>query len=510
MPGLEDLSDQELELVSQGKLESLSDSALQAIASEAQAPLPSFDTGKSTEDILMSLLQGATFGHLPQVGGAIKAGAVSGPEYESEKQAISKRLAQREPVTGALGEVAGSVVSPVGLGASALLRGGASIPRAAAVGAGLGALQSPGGDLSLEQIQERLKGAALGGALGGGLSAVSGPVSRGMESFAERRAFSALRPFKAAVKEARARDRIEPVGRTLLDEQIIGNIPRSSEALAERIGEAKKLVGEKKSQIIDDIESLVDRLVSEGAILPAKPGQKIQAKAGVEVKSLKAAVKDNLKVNADLPQAEQFEEKLDKFLEGFAKGKERLSVKEADKLKTDLGKFVRRWYRPGAPQVEPFSEQFNKELYRALNKGVDDAAELMAKTYKPDIVEDLRKIKSTYGNLSEAEKIAGQRFEADFANRFVSPSDYGVGMATSAGSLARGERAVQAGLVGAAAAGVNHFLRKYGNQITAKQVDNLSKLIGSKALQNIMLVNPTVGAERATKRLKALEKEDEK
>lgn len=477
---------------------------------------------QSLEDMLRGLGQGATFGHLPQVTGALSSGAVSGPEYEAAKlksrAALNEARKRNAPLVFG-GELAGGIAVPLGT-----LSGEAGALRSALTGAGVAAAQNPGGDIDTANLKLRALNALIGGTVGG----AAGALSSNAGTMAEQRAFKALGPSKRDVKIARQRGNLESTGRSLLDDAIIGKRPVSRDTLLDRVEAAKQAAGQTKGNIIDELSQLEQQYIAKfghhpkqspglvptgraGEVMPSYPNPVVAAPGahgGIDLDAIRESVKKELSLNPNLPKAPSRGKHLEEFTAGIAQGKKSLPVKEADKLKTDTGVYV-NWMRQNSMGTEPESQAFHKELYNALNKGVDDAAEVLAREYKPELLEGLSKSKKTYGNMSTAEQVLDNRISGDFANRMVSPSDYGVGAAVAGSNHARGNNVAKSAMLGATAAGINQFLRTYGNQLSAKQLDNLSRLLQNNkfnfAFKAATTLAPGASIGAKERRRKALE-----
>lgn len=495
-------TDEELKAISEDKFDKIPDEKLQLLAGGGgPAPeYPQFSGAKSAADIALSLGQGATAGYLPEIGAALQSRSVSGPGYEQKKQALQERLLQRDAVPAMLGEFTGSAASPLALGAAGALRGAPSLARIAAINAMAGgAHNAPIG--SENPMQDR----AINAGVGAGLGTIGGALSSALPGFAKRQAFKGLGPQKTQVKQAMANNMIEPMGETLLEEGVIGNLPRGKQALYERADEARESIGAKKGQLIDDLQALVDQFAAKkSGNMPTTKGDKLQY--GVDVVGLRQAFKQRLAVDPDLPEAAELTGKIDGFIDSFAQNKEFISVKRADELKTKLGQKIKKWKPPGTVSSEPVKDVLNQELYRDLNQSVDDSAEAIASEFGPDLLPELRMLKKKYGALSQSQDVLENRIASDTANRFVSPSDYGTALGTGAGMLGRGTPLTTAGMAAAAAGAMNQLARKYGSQITAKQAYNLSKLLGSPSRQAIPIEGVVSGSgPLRNRRLRALE-----
>lgn len=482
MANLAHLSDQELMAIASGgsDLAHVSDDELRVAAGLGAA--------SSTHDIMTQGLKSgantALGGYYPQVKAALVTRQTSGPEYEAAVRAAQDELRQameQAPGASLAGSVVGAVASPLNLvpmaGEAALGKAGMALG-----GVAQGALVNPGE--GPDAGTERLTNMALGGALGT-VGAGAGMAAEPIAAKAEKAAVSALRPNKSQVKQLAKGGTLRSTGRTLLDEGIIGNVPRGTSTLAERAGEKLETVGAQKGQLIDRLNN--------------------QPNNAVDLNKIRQDVYEALKLDPSIPGAQKYNEGLTTKLQEFSIGASEMPIKNADELKTKVGQLVKRWYPANAPKTDVGKEEFYRQLYRGLNNGVDDAAEVIAKQYNPQAVDELRQLKKTYGGLKNAEAILSEREISDFANRMVSPSDYGMGVVGAAYGSSTGGAGNAAGY-GAVLAAANNLARRYGNQITSKQLDNLATLLASPVARGLGVgsaLNETVDVKRKN-RIKAM------
>jgi hypothetical protein len=443
--------------------------SLNAIASPS-APLGQYSQMQSLSDALRAGAQGLTFGHLPQVQGAIESGHLSGPKYEEAKKGVRKDLAagyERNAPLSAVGQLVGSAAPLVATSAlGAPMAAGAL--RSAILAALQGGLQNPGGDVDEPgALKKRGYQAAASGALAGLLGKLqtwSGPA-------AERQAFDALGPSKRDIMLARQKGNLQNIGRTVLDEGVIDNIPVSKEVLYERAGDAADLAGSRKSDIIKD--------------LGARSGP-----AGmINLDDIKSRLKALLQINANHPEAAARAQRAEQFADGIGGGSAangKLSFVDADNLRIDTGKFI-GWQKINPNTINPESQIFNKGLYRVLTDVVDETGLSITGPgglNLPALKTELDATKKAYGNLSDAKRILDNRVAREEAGRVISPSDYGVGLAAGIGSAAAGVTPGMAVARGFALGAINKTLRTYGGQFTAKQLDNMSRVLNYSPLYN--------------------------
>jgi hypothetical protein len=441
---------------------------------ENDAPLPVYAPMQALEDTARAAGQGLTLGHLPQVQAALESGHVSGPEYEAAKTASRAALAQahrRNPQLTFAGEALSSALPLPGAAMATGAKVGGAV-RSALVNAILGAAQNPGGDIDEPgALKKRLWGAGIGGTVGallGKLQTASGPA-------AEREAFRALGPTKRDVVTARRKGNINSIGRTLLDEGVIGNVPRSKETLYQRALEAADDLGSQKSEVINILDEEAGPMGFLGK------------------EDIGNTVKNSVALNEQHPLAAARAERAERFASGIARNSPDgpfISLREADKLKTDTGKMI-NWKKPPVDFTE--KEKLNAALYHALNEGVDAKADFIVdKTVlaNPYLKGELQRTKIGYGNVDTSKRILNDRIAAEEARRAISPSDYGVGLSGIMASLVGGAEAGPAVAIGVGLGITNKLSRMYGRQLTAKQLDNISRVLNYSPIYEGMMSAP--------------------
>lgn len=475
-----------------------------------------------------SAANAALLGYLPQVQAGIETMSTSSPEYIRRRDEIIKMLeegSRQQPLASTAGTLTGAIGMPLGVGRAAgttARTAGQLALRSGAAGAAMGAAQNPGdieGELSGAQLSERLANAAKSGLLAAPMGYAAGAVGtpggrRAIKDVAEERAFKALGPYARESRQAFSRGQVRPIGRAVLDEGVIGNVPRGPDVIGKRASAAAEKAGSAKGSVIDELNEFQEKLSQAfqkeaGGNMPAKVGQKIAKDATTSVGVSRAEIGKSLRERllSDLPEQSGQNAKFEALISKFERENPYMTIKEADALKLKYKKLI-NWDRlPGADIPE--QEQYYRAVYSALNQGVDDAADVLAKTYSEVVgkgmVDKLAKAKSRYGAMKTAEGITAKREARDFANRMVSPSDYGMGVGGAAIGAMSGDPKMAA--LGLSAGLANNLARKYGNQLTAKQMDNLQRLFSK-----VRAGTGTAGAigsvsslPSRNKRLKALE-----
>lgn len=417
--------------------------------------------------------ESATLGYLPKLSGL-------GNKYLSEKipteqqmQTNIEEARNQYPKSYLAGGVAGAVapmavVPELGIAKAGKAYQAASealnIPkigklfgiggRAAELGAQgglIGAVAKPQGQIKDNdplQIAERIKNAKSGAETGALMSVGSDALVKGLQSlpaasksvkdFASRVAVKALGPYQRDVLKMKAAGQLEKVGETSLKEGIVGGLPTSFEGLADRATEALDKKGKQFELVLNKIAD----------------GNQTEGLAKNEIaKYLTDNLQANEKIGGISSRNKRMQERVQDFLD---KNPDSISIKNAQALKQDVGKEI-NWDRLKGQDI-PEDEQYLRSLYHALNEGVENAANDASQRLGPNIASEWQKVKQEYGAIKTASIIADKRAGREFANRFISPSDY---MSGGVGLIHGGP------IAGAALAGLNHLGRKYGNQIIA-------------------------------------------
>lgn len=381
------------------------------------------------------------------------------------------------------GVVGGAPLAALAAPATALGR----IGQAAKVGGAIGLLSKPEdikGQESGLQLKERLTGGLVGagaGALGQGILEAPAKIASKLKGAAETQAFKALGPYTREARKEMSKGRVQEIGRELLDDGIIGRVPKSYGTIAER---ASKRAGEAGEALGSTIKTL--------SAEAEKAGIKGVDKTGVAL----AVAKDMINPDETIPGVAQQNKAIWQALNTFVgkENTENLSLQAGENLKKLIGKEI-KWDRlPGADI--PLMEQVNRSLYFKMREAAESVATSI-EDQLPGATKGLFKSQKTkYGLLETASDIAGKREAKEMANRMISPSDYaaGIGGLILGGSFGQTpEEKLQNAAIGAMLGGGNKFLRQYGNQLTAKALDTMSKAInaGDKtAIMQVLKQNP--------------------
>jgi len=478
---------------------------------------------RSKETALKTGLDALAFGYTPQVVGAAKS--VFGPQtYTEARDQYSKELAelsQENPkaalagtLAGALGGTVatGGVLGALGLGARAAAgagraaKGVQALKGAAQAGAGYGAIQNPGdteGEIEPLQLLDRARGAAVGAGLGAGGQVVGAGLQKGAQGLSrlsDRAAFKSLGPYAREAMKAHGKGDIEKIGAMAKKQGVVGGSPKS-------YGKMEKLAKSQIDKKGKELGSLYDELAeAEQKLLkaPVVAGQK--ASAGIDTNLIANELKDELLPTLQgVPGASKVAEKWVNMADEIAG--QRLSFKDAQNLKKRIGDRI-NWDRlPGADI--PDEEQFLRALYRKISQSTEDSAEAIAKlTGGESKLNQLVNLRDEYSKLKTIGNIVGKRESKEFANRLISPSDYGMGALGAGIGYAQGgnmEAMALGGIMGLA----NRGARRYGNQLTSSFANQMSRPAGAigSALQSVpgAMTNIGLSQERMTSREKLLD-----
>lgn len=388
-----------------------------------------------------------------------------------------KKGAEQNPKSAFIGDVIGGAVSPLNkiAGGMSAIKGGAT----------LGGIYGLGGSESedvLGMAKDTALGAGLGGAIGGAVDVAAPYIDKGvkyaggkLKDIAEKRAFKGLGPYQKDAEKAFQSGQANKIGRTALDEDIIGNIPSSYETLAERASTASEIRGKELGDYIEKLAEAEQLLKQKGQSLPG-------FSSGLDRKRIAEKMREELiNPNVDIPGISSKNAKIEKLISEFSEGgDDAIPLLKAEMMKRSVNKEINFDRLRGADV--PIEEQVQRSLSNKLKTGVEDYADVLDKTVGGPSSRGFIDLKNKYGDLEKIERLTGRRSAKEFANRMVSPSDYGT---AAAGAISGGLG------TGALLGAVNQAARKFGNQVMAKQADNISKaLLKSPNMQQLANSNP--------------------
>lgn len=318
-------------------------------------------------------------------------------------------------------------------------------------------------------LEDAAKDAALDlglGAAGAGLSAgVRKLVEAGASDWVSGRAFKAVLGGRNLKGVKLAGERFqggpEAVGKAMLDEKIVTG-PSSFDEIAERLAAKREEIGTalgaKRAQLGEllpegdrslsgaDLWSHIDDQVI--APLRSDPSTRRVSRALEEKLS---DLKDDLLGNAD---------------KGISPID--LSFDSLQRMRQGMDK-VLNWERASGD----VTLEAHRDVRRAFNNWLMDSAEKAAvKAGNPELVREIKSLNDRYAKIAFADGIAQEAIDRALANRFISPSDYGMGaMAAVADAASGGAYSIAKGAAGALA---NKVARERGNPAIAGYMYRLS------------------------------------
>lgn len=482
---------------------------------------------------LAALARGAGGGYLKQwqdeIGGGLASLVTPGPAAESVGREVrdmnraDDSAAMRDrPLEYTLGNIAGEAASDAAL--SFLTRGVVN-PANPIAGLALGALSGAGAaDAETGKTLRSLAGRSdtgndetigkFAGAFGGGAAALAthglgkyavGPalkkggeilkhIPESVRQFAEERAFKAAGPMLKDFRAAKGIEGAREMGRDLLDQGVVTFGSNAGE-IAELTGKKVKEVGQRLGAVRKQLdESLPADVLPTGAGISGRIEQEVLAKlksnpanrrfmpaikelAGEyaadgdvpvnmsKITDWKKALADQV---GDFTEDATFPHRLKNAVRGILQDEEdrlaRIGLDE-DPTQRQLGRFADEMQATADAAGDPRSAEVAERMRKLASEVGGDTAQY-------------RELKRLYGNLIEPMKFSKDQELRQQANRILSPSDHGLGLASAAGQLAKGGSAAEASISGMALAAANKLVRERGNSATAVAMDKLSKLPG--------------------------------
>ncbi len=510
------------------------DDLIRAHQAELKAQRPKFT---QAESIGMGALQGGTLGFADEIGGAIEAGADAAKgkvkdlnslvnSYRNYRDQLRTKFDQASgdnPISYHVGEAGGTVVPTLipGLNIAKGATTAAKLASAARAGALIGAGTS-NADVTKGEVgqlaQDTAVGAGTGAAVEGALGLVS-PVAQGVadrfRQIPENRAvkavtgqnISALRQvagttLKSAGDIQQATNQIRKVGRDILDEPGVITPLSKVEDIAPKLADARQKYGQAISDVADQIDTIVPKSVDAANIADniRNYADKIpQNEAG---KTLKSRL---------YKEAENFDQMGSISFQDAQKLKNQFKYKAVDadalvsnqdatnKIRSIIGNemdnTVEKLSNPqnldtlnmiqtGETQLPPGVVDVTAATVRGTKNYVVDPGQL---TTLEGLADKYKLYKSKYGSFKAASDAATDRVQKNLKNRFISPSDYGIG-STAALLQGIGEQgpSMTTLAIGVGAAAANKFARERGSALAAKTADSLIKTYDSEGVQSFV------------------------
>lgn len=399
-----------------------------------------------------------------------------------------EQLAQDNPKTFIAANLAGTGVgmaamSPISAlraggtvakGASTAAKVGASLgraTRAAAQGATLAALSNPGdveGQVDPLRLDARLSNSKLGalfgagGAIAGDAIATTADKARAyLRSKAAQKAFKSAGPTLKDYRTAAARGDVEKLGGFMLDNNLLG-AGDTFDDIASKAGALNDQAGGE----LDDIYKLAVAN-HEGSGLGYNPA--------VDKQKLMALAEERLGDHVDKAAAlNKLSSYLDEVGQKYGEG---FNPKAMQNVKSAMDEKIN--YSRNPLMKDPASEKAFSAGRGYMNDKIDETIRALSGSEAGDA---LSAANSKYGMSKTIEQIAKDRSSREAANRFLSPSDYGMSAVGALGGAMTGdspEQKLRNAAMGAALGFANKGMRQYGNPIVAQSLNSLSSKLAA-------------------------------
>lgn len=402
------------------------------------------------------------------------------------------------PGAALAGTVTGAAATSLvpGLNAAKGVTTGARIANAAKTGAMMGAALNPGdteGEFSGLQLGDRFMNAGKGALFSGGLQGLGEGVAKGItkggqyfKDLAEEKAVKAAGARKADMINLRESGKINDLGRTLLDEDIVTPLARPKD-IAERVS----------SKIGSDMNTLKTTMAKADDVLNTPGGLNMENattdqilafnRGHISTKSIKDALVNDMKESFKGVPEDELAPAINKIETWFKDRPDNMSIEELQQLKTSLNKFLKSSdYYKDMPGMA-------KEGLLSVRRGAKEAIENKSNAAAEILGESSGQVKNTnkhLGKMLEIDDMVSDQMGRDSANRSFGLTDTiaagaGGGIGASVGGLVGGIPGIIAGAV------TNKAGRMYGNSLMATGFDKISKtLMSSPRFAKMATENP--------------------
>lgn len=448
----------------------------------------------------MGGLSGLTMGFAPAIGGASATASqnienlLSGKydprpimdQYRANRDYITNQMNtshQQNPKSFVTGEIGGTLATAAipGLGELGITKGMAPAAQAVARGAvqgGLTGLGNSEADLTKGEVgqaaYDTAKGSLTGGVVGGIANAVAAPITNKLSQVAEQRAFKAatgqkLKALRDAVKTGKVDvgengDMTSTMGRHLLEADeagapVVGPLstaPQIASAANQKAGHFGAKIGEVANQIDEAMpgsvsgENIAKKIEDYMTEIPQNPANN--------------AVRNKLQQEAD-----------------FYKAQGNISFADAQKLKNSYN------FKPTDSTTQVLGQDATNAIRRSVGQEMDETADLMSKASASnaspkaqrlsDLLDKYQQYKQKYGSYASAAKAAEDQSLRQLSNRYVSPSDYGMGSTGAILGSVTGHDPIMSGAMGLGAMGANKVLRERGSSLAASGANSLAEAL---------------------------------
>ena len=460
------------------------------------------------EAALQGFGQGATLGYLPQAQavGEMITSKLAGlftetPEEVNQKLADQgfsvpqegytesrdyfanrgKELERQNPKSYLAGQVGGALAGGIATGGG----GGTGLANVAKTGATMGFLQNPGdveGELSPVQLEERLKGAAMGAVIGSatyaGGKAVKAVYDKirnsptALKSFAELSSLKSsgamLKDFRKAFGNKRAND----LGREIIDSGIISAGDDVSD-IAKKAYIAKKVAGEEIGDILARTDEAVMKL-DVGKLSPKRLSE--LSDSTIDLAKFSSNFKKELKnkLTGKAGGTKIFKQ-VAKELDAIAENGSDVPLKRLAEVRNSVEDLID--YSKSNLEMPAVQRELSNIRNRLQEMAKNRVMAIDKVTGNGDITK-LISANKRYGNMAEVFKMANDKAAREASNSAFGLRERisgGVG-ATVGGMVAGVPGAVVGGTLGSITTKV---ARKYGTPVAATMADKAARILES-------------------------------
>lgn len=431
--------------------------------------------------------QGLTGGFADEIGAAIVAapylmpgGKSFGDVYDSQvgrHRAFLKQAEEQNPTTSVASEIGGAIASPINKIAAPIAGAGtaANLGRAALGGATIAAGTSEtnpflSGD-NLGEFASDVAGGAAGGFATQGALGIAGKAAgklapESLKQFARERAVKAATgQNKKLLKQASKLGQLERIGGDLIDgaEEFGIKAPVSFGASVDTIKNRAAEGSRKAWRAVEDIYKNIDERTGGAAVDTVDIAQNILNRAKqIEPTPQNMPIIQRLRAEADW----------------LAEEAGAISLDRAQSLKNQ---YV---FKMADPKTHALGKDGSNQIRSAYTDAIKNT--ILKKGSNSDLKKYERALE-VYGSMTSAAGAADERAVANLSNRWASPSDYGIGIATALGStLASGGANLGALAAGGAASMGHKFLRERGSGMAAAAANKLAGPMSSEPARMVI------------------------
>lgn len=301
---------------------------------------------------------------------------------------------------------------------------------------------------------------------------VTGPVAKGLESFAAERALKAAGAMKKDFNLIHAKGMHDDLGKFLLDTKLVTPISTVSK-VAERISEAKDAAGQTIGHILDTADAAKATPISARDI------------------ALHLSEDPDIMNLGKIPGHEKTANQINNYINTLYTNGDELTLREAQKLRQGIDESIN--FNKRVPEMSgamPYLYKMRSEISKAMNGAVNSLP-------AGGELDRLREANKAYSKLSQLDKIAQNRLGALASNEQINLSDK---LSAGVGAVTGGNPLSAIGM-----AGLSKASRSFGNSIAAtgaRGLSNAASIIPETISSSADLITPLRVGSSALKNLK--------